>query len=155
MPTKGEVTLTYVTHPLCKRMKVRKFHAEVSRLNAGQSLTPSQSCLISEVLEMRNADDPLGQAEVDLSMLYPGLELRDIWAPLEGVATGKVCLHAKVEDDVRGKGVLDSGAEMLVTVTLVCGRDLVAMDASGTSDPYCVLTIGDSTFKCELEGGIH
>ncbi|XP_027359435.1 synaptotagmin-5 isoform X2 [Abrus precatorius] len=81
-------------------------------------------------------DENIGSAHVNLEGLVDG-SVRDVWIPLERVRSGE--LRLKIEavrvDDQEGSRVLGSGGGWIELV-LIEGRDLVAADLRGTSDPY-------------------
>jgi hypothetical protein len=94
--------------------------------------------LIGEVFSKRSADDPLGTGILMLDLL-PGASTGEVWVQLEGVRSGSILVEVSVEPDPT-RGAL--AKEGLVQVRIIRGKNLVAADACGTSDPYCVLSLG-------------
>jgi hypothetical protein len=97
--------------------------------------------LIGEVLANRSADDPLGTGLLMLDLL-PGASTGEVWVQLEGVRSGSILVEVSVEPDPT-RGAL--AKEGLVQVRIIRGKNLVAADACGTSDPYCVLSLGNDS----------
>ncbi|KAJ1379535.1 Synaptotagmin-like mitochondrial-lipid-binding domain [Sesbania bispinosa] len=81
-------------------------------------------------------DENIGSAQVNLEGLAEG-SVRDVWIPLERVRSGE--LRLKIEavrvDDQEGSRGSGSGNGWIELI-LIEGRDLVAADLRGTSDPY-------------------
>lgn len=90
---------------------------------------------IGEVLANwnRSADDPLGTGTLMLDLL-PGASTGEVWVQLEGVRSGSILVEVSVEPDPT-RGAL--AKEGLLQVHIIRGKNLVAADACGTSDPYC------------------
>jgi Ca2+-dependent lipid-binding protein len=97
--------------------------------------------LIGEVLAKRSVDDPLGTGILSLDLL-PGSSTGEVWVQLEGVRSGSVLVEVSVEPDPT-RGAL--AKEGLVTVRIIRAKNLIAADACGTSDPYCVLSLGSDS----------
>jgi len=127
VPDKGPLTLNYKTWPGCKRTRVRRRMCDL--------------LLIGEILAKRSVDDPLGTGILTLDLL-PGSSTGQVWVPLEGVRSGSVLVEVSVEPDPT-RGAL--AKEGLVTVRIIRGKNLIAADACGTSDPYCVLSLGSDS----------
>lgn len=127
VPDKGPLSLNYKTWPGCKRTRVRRRMCDL--------------LLIGEILAKRSVDDPLGTGILSLDLL-PGSSTGEVWVQLEGVRSGSVLVEVSVEPDPT-RGAL--AKEGLVTVRIIRGKNLIAADASGTSDPYCVLSLGNDS----------
>lgn len=88
-------------------------------------------------------DENIGSAQVNLEGLVDG-SVRDVWIPLERVRSGEIRL--KIEaikvDDQEGSTGSGSGNGWIELV-LIEGRDLVAADLRGTSDPYVRVHYGN------------
>ncbi|ESW24745.1 hypothetical protein PHAVU_004G156400 [Phaseolus vulgaris] len=82
-------------------------------------------------------DENIGSAHVNLEGLVEG-SVRDVWIPLERVRSGELRLQISVRvDDQEGSKSLGSGSgNGWIELVLIEGRDLVAADLRGTSDPY-------------------
>lgn len=127
VPDKGPLSLNYKTWPGCKRTRVRRRMCDL--------------LLIGEVLAKRSVDDPLGTGILSLDLL-PGSSTGEVWVQLEGVRSGSVLVEVSVEPDPT-RGAL--AKEGLVTVRIIRAKNLIAADACGTSDPYCVLSLGSDS----------
>ncbi|KVI04450.1 C2 calcium-dependent membrane targeting [Cynara cardunculus var. scolymus] len=86
-------------------------------------------------------DENIGGARVNLEGLMDGV-VRDVWIPLEKVNKGEVRLQieAVTIDDFEGSKGSHGG---LIELVLIEGRDLVAADIRGTSDPYVRVHYGN------------
>ncbi|KAI3735659.1 hypothetical protein L6452_15167 [Arctium lappa] len=86
-------------------------------------------------------DENIGGARVNLEGLMDGV-VRDVWIPLEKVNKGEVRLQIEAVkiDDYEGSKGSHGG---LIEVVLIEGRDLVAADIRGTSDPYVRVHYGN------------
>ncbi|KAJ0106114.1 hypothetical protein Patl1_19137 [Pistacia atlantica] len=108
-------------------------------------------------------DDNIGSARVNLEGLVEG-SIRDIWVPLEKVNSGELRLQIEAVrvDDSEGSrlGMVDfrltlagdrypqcgsnaSPVNGWIELVIVEGRDLIAADLRGTSDPYVRVQYGD------------
>ena len=137
VPDKGPLTLNYKTWPGCKRTRVRRRMCDL--------------LLIGEVLANRSADDPLGTGTLMLDLL-PGASTGEVWVQLEGVRSGSILVEVSVEPDPT-RGAL--AKEGLVQVRIIRGKNLVAADACGTSDPYCVLSLGSDSLMNFAKARAH
>ncbi|KAG7942108.1 hypothetical protein I3843_16G082900 [Carya illinoinensis] len=89
-------------------------------------------------------DDNIGFARVNLEGLVEG-SLRDVWVPLEQVNSGELRLQieaVRVDDHEESRGSIGSGSGWIELV-LIEGKDLVAADLRGTSDPYVRVQYGN------------
>ncbi|XP_058722425.1 synaptotagmin-5-like [Vicia villosa] len=88
-------------------------------------------------------DENIGSAQVNLEGLVDG-SVRDVWIPLERVRSGEIRLkiEAVKSDDQEGSTGSGSGSGWIELV-LIEGRDLVAADLRGTSDPYVRVHYGN------------
>ncbi|KAL5079598.1 hypothetical protein RYX36_008019 [Vicia faba] len=88
-------------------------------------------------------DENIGSAQVNLEGLVDG-SVRDVWIPLERVRSGEIRLkiEAVKADDQEGSTGSGSGSGWIELV-LIEGRDLVAADLRGTSDPYVRVHYGN------------
>lgn len=88
-------------------------------------------------------DENIGSAQVNLEGLVDG-SVRDVWIPLERVRSGEIRLkiEAVKVDDQEGSTGSGSGNGWIELV-LIEGRDLVAADLRGTSDPYVRVHYGN------------
>ncbi|XP_044466420.1 uncharacterized protein LOC123196445 isoform X2 [Mangifera indica] len=89
-------------------------------------------------------DDNIGSARVNLEGLVEG-SIRDMWVPLEKVTSGELRLQITVRvDDCEGSRSSNSSPDNgWIELVIVEGRDLVAADLRGTSDPYVRVQYGD------------
>ncbi|GAU22711.1 hypothetical protein TSUD_138350 [Trifolium subterraneum] len=78
-------------------------------------------------------DENIGSAQVNLEGLVDG-SIRDVWIPLERVRSGEIRLQIEA-----GSGSGNGWIELV----LIEGRDLVAADLRGTSDPYVRVHYGN------------
>ncbi|WOH03401.1 hypothetical protein DCAR_0622798 [Daucus carota subsp. sativus] len=97
-------------------------------------------------------DENLGSARVNLDGLIEG-STRDVWIPLEKVSLGE--LHLKIEavnvDDSEGsKGSNGGSGNGWIELSLIEGRDLIAADIRGTSDPYVRVQYGNLKRKTKI-----
>ncbi|KAK1372073.1 Synaptotagmin [Heracleum sosnowskyi] len=87
-------------------------------------------------------DENIGSARVNLEGLIEG-STRDVWIPLEKVSLGE--LHLKIEavnvDDNEGSKSNGGSGNGWLELSLIEGRDLIAADIRGTSDPYIPLEL--------------
>ena len=68
------------------------------------------------------------------------------WFPLEGVFSGECLVRVRHSNDavVSSASMIDDPVELRrYTVELLSARNLIAMDACGTSDPFAILTCGE------------
>ncbi|KAJ9550563.1 hypothetical protein OSB04_014608 [Centaurea solstitialis] len=86
-------------------------------------------------------DENIGGARVNLEGLMDGV-VRDVWIPLEKVNKGEVRLQieAVTIDDYEGSKSSHGG---LIELVVIEGRDLIAADIRGTSDPYVRVHYGN------------
>lgn len=93
-------------------------------------------------------DENIGGARVNLEGLVDGV-VRDVWVPLEKVNKGEVRLQieAVTIDDYEGSKDSQRG---LIELVLIEGRDLVAADIRGTSDPYVRVTYGNEKRRTKV-----
>ncbi|MFS7962077.1 putative C2 domain, synaptotagmin-like mitochondrial-lipid-binding domain, C2 domain superfamily [Helianthus anomalus] len=87
-------------------------------------------------------DENIGGARVNLEGLIDGV-VRDVWVPLEKVNKGEVRLEIEmvtINDYNQGPMASQGG---LIELVLIEGRDLVAADIRGTSDPYVRVQYGN------------
>nr|GEZ95916.1 synaptotagmin-5-like isoform X1 [Tanacetum cinerariifolium] len=95
-------------------------------------------------------DENIGNARVNMEGLVDGV-VRDVWIPLEKVNKGEVRLQieAVTIDEFDGSKNSQGG---LIELVLIEGRDLVAADIRGTSDPYVRVQYGNEKrrTKCHL-----
>nr|GMD00046.1 synaptotagmin-5-like isoform X2 [Ipomoea batatas] len=92
-------------------------------------------------IEERFSDENIGSARVNLEGLVEGSP-KDVWIPLEKVNSGELRLHieaVRVDDYEGSKGPRNGWIEL----TLIEGRDLIAADFRGTSDPYVRVHYGN------------
>ncbi|CAL0322228.1 unnamed protein product [Lupinus luteus] len=90
-------------------------------------------------------DENIGSAHVNLEGLTDGLA-RDVWVPLEGVRSGELRLKIeayKFEDKEGSRGSALGSGNGWIELVLIEGRDLVAADLRGTSDPYVRVQYGN------------
>ena len=127
VPDKGPLSLNYKTWPGCKRTRVRRRMCDL--------------LLIGEVFAKRSVDDPLGSGTLLLDLL-PGASSGEVWVQLEGVRSGSILVEVSVEPDPT-RGAL--AKEGLVQIRIIRGKNLIAADSCGTSDPYCVLSLGSDS----------
>ncbi|XP_061357579.1 synaptotagmin-5-like isoform X2 [Gastrolobium bilobum] len=94
-------------------------------------------------------DENIGSAQVNLEGLVDG-SVRDVWIPLERVRSGE--LRLKIEafrmDDQDGSRVCPGNG--WIELVLIEGRDLVAADLRGTSDPYVRVHYGSFKKKTKI-----
>ncbi|KAI3802293.1 hypothetical protein L1987_30423 [Smallanthus sonchifolius] len=85
-------------------------------------------------------DENIGGARVNLEGLMDGV-VRDVWIPLEKVNKGEVRLEIEM---VTINDYHHTGSESgLIELVVIEGRDLVAADIRGTSDPYVRVQYGN------------
>nr|KYP69703.1 Multiple C2 and transmembrane domain-containing protein 1 [Cajanus cajan] len=86
-------------------------------------------------------DENIGSAHVNLEGLVDG-SVRDVWIPLERVRSGELRLQIAVRADdqegSKGSGSGSGSGNGWIELVLIEGRDLVAADLRGTSDPYVI-----------------
>lgn len=90
-------------------------------------------------------DENVGGARVNLEGLLDG-SMRDVWVPLEKVNSGELRLQieAVTIDDFDGSRCTNGGSgNGWIELVLIEGRDLVAADIRGTSDPYVRIQYGN------------
>ncbi|KAK1372057.1 synaptotagmin-5 [Heracleum sosnowskyi] len=96
-------------------------------------------------------DENLGSARVNLEGLIEG-STRDVWIPLEKVSLGE--LHLKIEavnvDDNEGSKSNGGSGNGWLELSLIEGRDLIAADIRGTSDPYVRVQYGNLKRKTKI-----
>ncbi|KAL5748891.1 hypothetical protein ACOSQ2_026188 [Xanthoceras sorbifolium] len=90
-------------------------------------------------------DDNIGSARVNLEGLIEG-SVRDIWVPLEKVNSGELRLQieaVRISDYEGSRGSNVGSGNGWIELVLVEGKDLVAADLRGTSDPYVRVQYGN------------
>ncbi|XP_048445693.1 synaptotagmin-2 isoform X1 [Pyrus x bretschneideri] len=90
-------------------------------------------------------DDNIGSARVNLEGLVEGL-VRDVWIPLEKVNSGELRLQieaVRVEGSDGSRGSARGSDNGWVELVLIEGKDLIAADIRGTSDPYVKVQYGN------------
>ncbi|KAL8111083.1 hypothetical protein AgCh_026721 [Apium graveolens] len=96
-------------------------------------------------------DENIGSARVNLEGLIEG-SIRDVWIPLEKVSLGE--LHLKIEavkvDDNEGSKSNGGSRNGWLELSLIEGRDLIAADIRGTSDPYVRVQYGNLKRKTKI-----
>lgn len=98
------------------------------------------------------SDDNIGSARVNLEGLVEG-SIKDVWIPLEKVKSGELRFQieaVKMDDNEGSRGSNGGAGNGLVEISLIEGRDLVAADIRGTSDPYVRLQYGNLTRKTKV-----
>ncbi|KAL3512244.1 hypothetical protein ACH5RR_024961 [Cinchona calisaya] len=89
-------------------------------------------------------EEGIGSARVNMEGLVER-SARDVWIPLEKVNSGE--LHLQIEairvDDNEGSKGNGSSTNGWVELILIEGKDLVAADLRGTSDPYVRIHYGN------------
>ncbi|XP_057447037.1 synaptotagmin-4 isoform X2 [Lotus japonicus] len=93
-------------------------------------------------------DENIGSAQVNLEGLVDG-SARDVWIPLERVRSGELRLQVEAVrvDDQEGSTGSGNG---WIELVLIEGRDLVAADLRGTSDPYVRVHYGNIKKKTKI-----
>ncbi|CAI0400950.1 unnamed protein product [Linum tenue] len=90
-------------------------------------------------------DESIGSARVNLEALVEG-SIRDAWIPLEKVNSGELRLQieaVKVDEDDGSKSMTSSSPVGWIELEIIEGRDLIAADLRGTSDPYVRVQYGN------------
>ncbi|CAJ2636985.1 unnamed protein product [Trifolium pratense] len=88
-------------------------------------------------------DENIGSAQVNLEGLVDG-SVRDVWIPLERVRSGEIRLQIEAVKADDQEGSMGSGSgNGWIELVLIEGRDLVAADLRGTSDPYVRVHYGN------------
>ncbi|KAH1234179.1 hypothetical protein AAZX31_09G166500 [Glycine max] len=96
-------------------------------------------------------DENIGSAHVNLEGLVEG-SVRDVWIPLERVRSGELRLQISVRADDQ-EGSKGSGLGLgngWIELVLIEGRDLVAADVRGTSDPFVRVHYGNFKKKTKV-----
>ncbi|XP_031259322.1 extended synaptotagmin-1 [Pistacia vera] len=112
---------------------------ELDEIGGGEYL--KIKCYSEEIF----GDDNIGSARVNLEGLVEG-SIRDIWVPLEKVNSGELRLQieaVRVDDSEGSRGSNASPVYGWIELVIVEGRDLIAADLRGTSDPYVRVQYGD------------
>ncbi|XP_019189777.1 PREDICTED: synaptotagmin-5-like isoform X2 [Ipomoea nil] len=99
-------------------------------------------------IEERFSDENIGCARVNLEGLVEGSP-KDVWIPLEKVNSGELRLHIEAMrvDDYDGSKDPRNG---WIELTLIEGKDLIAADIRGTSDPYVRVQYGNLKRKTKV-----
>ncbi|OVA04981.1 C2 calcium-dependent membrane targeting [Macleaya cordata] len=88
-------------------------------------------------------DDSIGSAQVNLEGLVEG-QLKDIWVPLEKVSTGELRLQIEaVKNDDYEESRSGRSGRGWIELVVIEGKDLIAADLRGTSDPYVRVHYGN------------
>ncbi|XP_065860725.1 uncharacterized protein [Euphorbia lathyris] len=127
--------------------KTRTAHAciwnqkfELDEIGGGEYL--KIKCFNEEVF----GDDSIGSARVNMEGLVDG-SIRDVWVPLENVTSGELRLQIEAfrADDYDGsKGSTAGGSNNgWIELVIIEGKDLIAADIRGTSDPYVRVQYGN------------
>ncbi|XP_015966672.1 synaptotagmin-5 [Arachis duranensis] len=99
-------------------------------------------------------DENIGSANVNLEGLVDGT-VRDVWIPLERVRSGELRLQiqaVRLEDQEgsNSRGSAPGPANGWIELVLIEGRDLVAADLRGTSDPFVRVQYGNIKKKTKV-----
>ncbi|KAL8141838.1 hypothetical protein V2J09_014870 [Rumex salicifolius] len=111
---------------------------EFEELGGGEYL--ALKCFSEETF----GDEQIGSARVNLEGLVDG-SIKEEWIPLEKVNSGDVKLlieAVRMENGEGSKGSSNISGNGWIEVVLVEGKDLVAADLRGTSDPYVKVQYG-------------
>ncbi|PNX74555.1 plant synaptotagmin [Trifolium pratense] len=96
-------------------------------------------------------DENIGSAQVNLEGLVDG-SVRDVWIPLERVRSGEIRLQIEAVKADDQEGSMGSGSgNGWIELVLIEGRDLVAADLRGTSDPYVRVHYGNFKKRTKVE----
>ncbi|KAE9588223.1 hypothetical protein Lal_00002845 [Lupinus albus] len=90
-------------------------------------------------------DESIGGAQINLEGLTDG-SVRDVWVPLEKVWCGELRLKieaVKIKDQEGSRDSVPVSSNGRIKLVLIEGRDLVAADLRGTSDPYVRVHYGN------------
>ncbi|XP_021836703.1 synaptotagmin-5 isoform X2 [Spinacia oleracea] len=98
-------------------------------------------CLYEETF----GDEVIGTATVNMEGLEEG-SVRDVPVPLEKVTSGEVRLQIEAVREVSNGGPGNG----LIELVLIEGKDLVAADLRGTSDPYVKVQYGNETRRTKV-----
>ncbi|CAM8926871.1 unnamed protein product [Rhodiola kirilowii] len=91
------------------------------------------------------SNDNIGTAHVNLEGLLEGTT-RDVWIPLEKVNSGEL----RMQIEVIAQNPTSSSGSGWIELVLIEGRDLVAADIRGTSDPYVRIQYGSKKKKTKV-----
>ncbi|KAI9088049.1 hypothetical protein K1719_030026 [Acacia pycnantha] len=97
-------------------------------------------------------DENIGSATVNLEGLLEK-SVRDVWIPLERVSSGELRLQieaVRVDDQEGSRGSPSGSGNGWIELFLIEGRDLVAADLRGTSDPYVRVHYGNLKKKTKV-----
>ncbi|XP_054816971.1 synaptotagmin-5-like [Prosopis cineraria] len=90
-------------------------------------------------------DENIGSATVNLEGLVER-SIKDVWIPLERVSSGELRLQieaVRVDDQDGSRGSALGSSNGWIELVLIEGRDLIAADLRGTSDPYVRVQYGN------------
>ncbi|GMH14094.1 hypothetical protein Nepgr_015935 [Nepenthes gracilis] len=97
-------------------------------------------------------DENIGIARVNLEGLVDGSP-KDVWVPLEKVNSGELRLQieaVRIDDPEGSMGSMAVSGNGRIELVLVEGKDLVAADLRGTSDPYVKVQYGNIKRKTKV-----
>lgn len=97
-------------------------------------------------------DESIGSARVNLEGLLDGAS-RDVWVPLEKVDSGEIRLEIEPIKNDRSNSMQSSSSKAgagWIELVIMEGRDLVAADLRGTSDPYVRVQYGNKKKRTKV-----
>ncbi|KAJ1282797.1 hypothetical protein BS78_03G079300 [Paspalum vaginatum] len=97
-------------------------------------------------------DESIGSARVNLEGLLDGAS-RDVWVPLEKVDSGEIRLEIEAIKVDHSNGLQSSSSKAgsgWIELVIIEGRDLVAADLRGTSDPYVRVQYGNKKKRTKV-----